>query len=83
MRIIHGQYCAKYWTEFTDRVLHALGIRGIDGEYGPNKNAAAINFGSVGQGAVRALRALGFSDITVYVQHDPSSLKNVPSGVEA
>jgi alanine dehydrogenase len=62
-------------------VLHALGLEGIDGGYGPVKKAAVISFGSVGQGAVRALRALGFTDITVYVLCDPASLRNVPSGV--
>jgi alanine dehydrogenase len=63
-------------------VLHALGLEGIDGEYGPIKKAAVINFGSVGQGAVRALLALGFTDITVYVLHDPVSLGSVPPGVK-
>ncbi len=63
-------------------VLHALGLEGIDGEYGPVKKVAVINFGSVGQGAVRALRALGFTDITLYVLRDPASLMNVPPGVK-
>ena len=63
-------------------VLHAFGLKGIDGEYGPVRKAAVIGFGSVGQGAVRALLALGFSDVTLYVLNDPASLKNVPSGVK-
>ncbi|MBW2250064.1 MAG: N(5)-(carboxyethyl)ornithine synthase [Deltaproteobacteria bacterium] len=63
-------------------VLHAMGLVGIDGGYGPLKKAAVINFGSVGQGAVRALLALGFTDITVYVMHDPASQGNVPPGVK-
>ena len=63
-------------------VLHALGLQGIDGEYGPAKKATVINFGSAGQGAVRALQALGFKDITLYVLKDPASLRNVPAGVK-
>lgn len=63
-------------------VVHALGLKGIDGNFGPVKKGAVINFGSVGQGAVRALLALGFTDVTLYVLNDPSSLKNVPAGVE-
>jgi alanine dehydrogenase len=63
-------------------VLHAFGLKGIDGEYGPIRKAAVINFGSVGQGAVRALLALGFTDITLYVLQEPASLGNVPPGVK-
>jgi alanine dehydrogenase len=62
-------------------VLHAFGLLGIDGEYGPERKAAVINFGSVGQGAVRALLALGVTDITLYVLQEPDSLRNVPPGV--
>lgn len=63
-------------------VLHALGLTGIDGGFGPSKKAAVINFGSVGQGAVKALGATGFNDITLYVPQNPDYLKNVPSGVK-
>ena len=63
-------------------VLHALTLKGIDGEYGPVKKAAVINYGSVGQGAVRVLRALGFADITLYVLQEPDSLRSVPLGVK-
>jgi alanine dehydrogenase len=63
-------------------VLHAFGLMGIDGEYGPIQRAAVINYGSVGQGAVRGLLALGFTDVTLYVVCDSNSLNNVPPGVK-
>jgi alanine dehydrogenase len=62
--------------------IHALGLRGIDGEYGPQRKAAVINYGSVGQGAVKGLRALGFTDITLFVLQDPAALAQVPADVE-
>lgn len=49
-------------------VLHALNLRGIDGNYGPPRKIAVISFGSVSRGAIFALRARGFSDITVYTK---------------
>ena len=63
-------------------VLHALGLVGIDGGYGPTKKTAVISFGSVGQGAVKALQALGFTDITLYVLREPTSIKEIPPGVK-
>ncbi len=63
-------------------VLNALGLTGIDGGFGPTKKAAVINYGSVGQGAVRALCATGFTDITLYVLQKPAVLTNVPPGVK-
>lgn len=41
-----------------------------------------INYGSVGQGAVKGLRALGFTDITLFVLQDFAALAQVPAGVE-
>lgn len=49
-------------------VLHALNLRGIDGNYGPSRKCAVISFGSVSRGAIFALRARGFNDITVYTK---------------
>ncbi len=63
-------------------VLHALGLKGIVGAFGPSQKAAVINFGSVAQGAVKALQTLGFADITLYVLPDPASLVYVPSAVK-
>ena len=53
-------------------VQHAMNLTGIDGNYGPQLTASVISFGSVSQGAVRALQARGVNDITVFS----------PSGVE-
>jgi alanine dehydrogenase len=49
-------------------VVHALPLRGLTGHYGPVRKAVVINLGSVGQGAVRALTALGFGDITIVLK---------------
>jgi alanine dehydrogenase len=62
-------------------VLHAVGLRGIVGEYGGRLKVAVINYGSVGQGAVKALQSLGFTDITLYVVADSTRLMHAPPGV--
>jgi alanine dehydrogenase len=49
-------------------VFHAMGLNGIDGNYGPQRKAVVLSFGSVSRGAVRALQALGVQDITVFTQ---------------
>ncbi len=49
-------------------VLHAMTLIGIDGNYGPNRKAVVISFGSASRGAIRALQARGIQDITVYTQ---------------
>ena len=49
-------------------VHHAMNLTGIDGNYGPNRKAVVISFGSVSRGAIRALQARGIQDITVYTQ---------------
>tara|TARA_R110000787_G_scaffold86285_4_gene184013 strand:+ start:3640 stop:4776 length:1137 start_codon:yes stop_codon:yes gene_type:complete len=49
-------------------VHHAMNLMGIDGNYGPNRKAVVISFGSVSRGAIRALQARGIQDITVYTQ---------------
>ncbi len=49
-------------------VLHAMNLMGIDGNYGPNRKAVVISFGSVSRGAIRALHARGIHDITVFTQ---------------
>jgi len=49
-------------------VLHAMNLMGIDGNYGPNRKAVVISFGSVSRGAIRALKARGIQDITVFTQ---------------
>ena len=46
-------------------VLHSLQLQGLTGHYGPFKKAVVIGFGSVGRGAIHALRSLGYTDITL------------------
>ncbi|MAE71287.1 MAG: hypothetical protein CME06_12575 [Gemmatimonadetes bacterium] len=54
-------------------VIHALGLAGMDGSYGPRRRATIISLGSVSRGAVYALQGRGFTDITVFTQR-PSHL---------
>lgn len=49
-------------------VHHAMNLMGIDGNYGPNRKAVVVSFGSVSRGAIRALQARGIQDITVFTQ---------------
>jgi len=38
-------------------IQHAMNLIGIDGNYGPNRKAVVLSFGSVSRGAIRALQA--------------------------
>ncbi|MGM0444710.1 MAG: N(5)-(carboxyethyl)ornithine synthase [Fibrobacterota bacterium] len=49
-------------------VIHALQLRGIDGHYGNQRKVLIFSFGAVSRGAVYALKAHGFRDITICVQ---------------
>ncbi len=49
-------------------VLHALQLKGIDGHYGDQRKTVIISFGAVSRGAIYALKARGFSDITICIQ---------------
>jgi alanine dehydrogenase len=49
-------------------VLHALQLKGIDGHYGDQRKAVIISFGAVSRGAIYALKAHGFKDITICIQ---------------
>ncbi len=54
-------------------VLHAIQLRGIDGHYGNQRKCVVFSYGSVSRGAIYALKALGFRDITVCIrrpEHD-------------
>jgi alanine dehydrogenase len=55
-------------------VLHALGLRGTTGDYGRRLRAAVISFGATARGAVRALSALGISDVTVLTQRSTTAV---------
>ncbi len=55
-------------------VLHALQLLGATGDYGRRLRAAVISFGATARGAVRALSALGISDVTVLTQRPTSAV---------
>lgn len=49
-------------------VLHAMQLCGIDGHYGNQRKVIIFSFGAVSRGAIYALKAHGFRDITICVQ---------------
>ncbi|NOZ74569.1 MAG: NAD(P) transhydrogenase subunit alpha [FCB group bacterium] len=49
-------------------VLHALRLKGIDGHYGNQRKVVIFSFGAVSRGAIYALKARGFRDITICIQ---------------
>ncbi len=51
-------------------VMHALQLRGLTGHYGRRLRAAVISFGATARGAVRALNAIGITDVDVVTQRD-------------
>lgn len=46
-------------------VIHALQLKGIDGHYGNQRKTVIFGFGAVSRGAISALQAHGFRDITI------------------
>jgi len=52
-------------------VVHALGLNGLDGYYGPPARAVVLSHGSVSRGAIHALLGRGFREIRVYTQRPP------------
>lgn len=63
-------------------VLHALGLMGINGNYGPQRKAVVISFGSVSRGSIQALKSLGFHEIVVFTQRHYILVGNQIPGVE-
>ncbi len=49
-------------------VLHALELKGIDGHYGDQRRVLIFSFGAVSRGAIYALKARGYRDITICIQ---------------
>ncbi|MGY6647577.1 N(5)-(carboxyethyl)ornithine synthase [Wenyingzhuangia sp. IMCC45574] len=49
-------------------VIHALQLKGIDGHYGNQRKVLILSFGAVSRGAIYALKAHGYRDITICVQ---------------
>lgn len=62
-------------------VHHAMNLAGIDGNYGPNRKAVVISFGSVSRGAIRALQARGVQDITIFTQRHYFLIADQMAGV--
>ncbi len=62
-------------------VQHAMNLAGIDGNYGSNRKAVVLSFGSVSRGAIRALQARGIQDISVYTQRDYFLVADQMAGV--
>ena len=48
-------------------VLDALRLKGIDGHYGRQRKVVILSFGAVSRGAIYALKARGFRDITICI----------------
>ena len=49
-------------------VIHALQLKGIDGHYGNQRKTIIFGYGAVSRGAVYALKAHGYTDITICIQ---------------
>jgi len=63
-------------------VMHALQLLGSTGDYGRRLSAAVISFGATARGAVRALSALGISNVTVLTQRPTAAVPSPPASVE-
>lgn len=57
-------------------VLHALGLIGTTGFYGPRRSAVVIGFGATARGAVTALKAHGIYDIQVLTQRGVAAVSS-------
>lgn len=49
-------------------ILHCLKLKGIDGHYGDQKKVLIFSFGAVSRGAIYALKARGYKDVTICIQ---------------
>ncbi|MDA3798545.1 MAG: N(5)-(carboxyethyl)ornithine synthase [Kiritimatiellae bacterium] len=56
-------------------VLHALELKGIDGHYGKQRKTIIFSFGAVSRGAIYALKARGFRDITICIQRPDHEIR--------
>ncbi len=62
-------------------VNHAAGLIGEVGVYGRPTTICILGFGSVSRGAVYALKGLGFSDISVFTERNPTEVGNQIPGI--
>ena len=58
-------------------VIHSLQLKGIDGHYGDQRKTIIFGFGAVSRGAIYALKAHGFRDITMNMRNSISILINL------
>ena len=56
-------------------VIHALQLKGIDGHYGNQRKVTIFSFGAVSRGAIYALKAHGFRDITICIQRPDHEIR--------
>ncbi|UPW16739.1 N(5)-(carboxyethyl)ornithine synthase [Agarivorans sp. TSD2052] len=56
-------------------VLHSLQLKGIDGHYGNQRKTIIFGFGAVSRGAIYALKAHGFRDITICIQRPEDQVR--------
>ncbi len=56
-------------------VIHALQLRGIDGHFGKQRKVVIFSFGAVSRGAIYALKAHGFGDITICIQRPDQEVR--------
>jgi N5-(carboxyethyl)ornithine synthase len=56
-------------------VIHALQLKGIDGHYGNQRKTIIFSFGAVSRGAIYALKAHGFRDITICIQRPDHEIR--------
>ncbi len=63
-------------------VIHALQLKGIDGHYGNQRKVIIFSFGAVSRGAIYALKAHGFRDITICIQRPDHEVREEVLNVE-
>jgi len=56
-------------------VIHSLQLKGIDGHYGNQRKTIIFGFGAVSRGAIYALKAHGFRDITICIQRPEDEVR--------
>jgi alanine dehydrogenase len=56
-------------------VIHSLQLKGIDGHYGNQRKVIIFGFGAVSRGAIYALKAHGFRDITICIQRKEDEVR--------
>ena len=62
-------------------VIHALGLTGIDGTYGPPCKAVVLGLGSVAKGSIYALHGHGICNISAYYPRVPPTwINSLPPG---